>query len=123
MLWRRIAAVAVALAALLLISVQIGGASESVDTDRQLAEKLYGANGPCPKGKAGPTLQWEDTVDQYANVAERAQLTTVTETIDQIDLVDVTLPDGTGVVCALGQKGLLSTGATYKVIRESSSNT
>jgi hypothetical protein len=123
MMLKRIAAVAATLAALLLVSVQLGGASEPVDTDRQLADKLYGDYGPCPEGEAGPTLQWEDTVDQYENVSERAQLMTVTEPIDQVDIVDVTLADGTGVVCAPGTGGLLWTGITYRVIADGTSNT
>ena len=88
----------------------------AVDTDRELADELYGdVYGPCPDGHAGPVLQWEDTVEHYQEVAERAQLSDITEPIDQIDLVDVITADGTGVVCAPGTRGLVWTGASYRV--------
>jgi hypothetical protein len=110
----RAAGIALASVTLVIAGSSIGGTTSHVDTDRHLADRLYGDEfGPCPEGEAGPTLQWEDTSDQYQIVVERAQLATITVPIDEIDNVNVTLPDGRVAICALGTKGLVWTGASY----------
>ncbi len=99
-----------------LAGVHTGGASGQVDSDTELADQLYSDYGPCPDGEIVSYLQWEDTVTEYQNVVDHAQLAVVSKPIDQIDQVNVLLQDGTGVVCAPGTQGLLWTGASFRVL-------